>query len=502
MFKKQFFSIVFWKSLVYLLGIISLLIVTPHLTSKPTIFGIYAFCSSITIFFSYADLGFITAARKFAAEFVAKKQLKAEIAVTSFSCLVFLLCCFPLSIGIYYFSYYPHYLIKGITETEIIIAADLLRILAFSFPILILQRIIQVIYSVRFADHIVFKFEIINIALRLISIYYFFSPGNYKIVEYFLFYNVLNLINIIALGYLTTKKFDYNVRYFFKAFRFRKSIYNKVSRLAFNSLFVSLAWLLFFEIDLVLITYLAGAAATAQYAIAFNVASILRNVLSTLYYPLTVKFNHLVVSGKEALSSFFYLVIKLGSYFLIPGIVVLVLFSKALIISWLGNKFEQSVIITQLLVFSYIFYPLSTPIGALLTTKLKMNILYANSVIYIAIQYLGLWIFYKSVDSAVLLALIKILCAGTGCIVLVNWLIKYLDMARFTFFYKVFALPISLSLLFSIVSYLPLQHVQQGKNYVSLFSNSALMVLSYISIVGLMAVFDKSFRTTIYKLLG
>src|SRR5690554_6421553 len=146
MFKKQYFSILFWKTLVYMMGVFSLLIITPQLTSQPKIFGIYAFCSSIIIFFSYSDLGFINAARKFAAESVAKRQLRQGIALTAFSCLIFLLFSIPISLSILYFSFNPEIIISDLVNTEERkIASSLLLILACSFPVLILQRVIQII---------------------------------------------------------------------------------------------------------------------------------------------------------------------------------------------------------------------------------------------------------------------------------------------------------------------------------------------------------------------
>jgi len=36
-------------------------IVLPYLSTKPDIFGIYSVCISFSIFFAYADLGFIAA---------------------------------------------------------------------------------------------------------------------------------------------------------------------------------------------------------------------------------------------------------------------------------------------------------------------------------------------------------------------------------------------------------------------------------------------------------
>ncbi|MGV8878719.1 MAG: hypothetical protein ACOH2A_06775 [Sphingobacteriaceae bacterium] len=502
MFKKQYFSILFWKSLVYVMGVFSLLIITPHLTSKPKVFGIYAFCSSIIIFFSYADLGFITAARKFAAEYIAKKQLKQEIAVTAFSGLIFLLFSVPISLIILYFSFHPEILIKDLVNNqEKDIASSLLLILSCSFPILILQRVVQVIYSVRLADYYVFRLEIFSILFKIGSIYYFFNHGRYQIVEYFLFCNILNLINLLILCFFASKKFDYDFLFFAKSLRYRKSVYDKVSRLAFNSLFVSLAWLLFYEIDLLIVTSLAGALAGAQYAIAYNVANILRNLLGTIYYPFTVKFNHLYINNKEQLKTTFYTILKLGSYLFIPGLTILAVFSKPLILSWVGPNFFSSVIILQLLVASYLFYPLNTPIAAIITTKLNIRVLYINSIIMVVIQYFGLWIFHKSGNTGMLLSALKVLCVGISTLILLKVSLSYLKVSIRVFISRVLFLPIALSLLFAIVGFTIIGNYNFYKGLGSLFTTAFIAMLCYTLMIGLLFILDRSFRVDLLKIV-
>lgn len=502
MFKKQYFSIIFWKSLVYIMGVFSLLIITPQLTSQPKIFGIYTFCASIVIFFSYADLGFIAATRKFAAEYIIKKQLRSEIAITAFSSLIFLSLSLPIAIAIFYFSLYPEIIIADlINEEERKIASSLLLILACFFPVLILQRVIQIIYSVRLEDYHVFKFEIISIFLKIISIFYFFSNGNYQIVEYFLFCNVLNLINLLVLGFLASKRYNYDFIFFVKSLRYRKSIYDKVAKLAYNSLFVSLMWLLFYEIDILIITSLSGALAAAHYAIAFNIINILRNILGTIYYPFTVKFNHLFISNKEKLKEMLYTILKIGSYIIIPGLTVIALYSKPLIISWVGNDFISSVLILQLLVISYFFYPISTPIGAILITKLEMKILYINSFIIVMVQYLGLWVFYKSGDVSLVLASLKIIGAGFASILLIKYVIQYLRISILSFVTKVLLLPILLSLIFTIISLKFIDNFEYSLGLGSLFIAVLCVIISYLFIVGLLFLLDKSFRTDLYRII-
>src|SRR5690606_11206405 len=105
----------------------------------------------------------------------------------------------------------------------------------------------------------------------------------------------------------------------------------------------------------------------------------------------------------------------------------------------------------QLLILSYFFYPMNTPIGALLTTKLQMKVLYINSFIMVIIQYAGLWILYNLGDTSLILASLKILCVGVSCLLLLNWAIKYLQISASSFFTKILLLPILVSLVFALI---------------------------------------------------
>ena len=67
-YTKKYLLIYLAQGTSMLLGMLSLFIVTPFITSNKEVYGVYAICVSLTIFFSYADIGFLGAAQKFSAE--------------------------------------------------------------------------------------------------------------------------------------------------------------------------------------------------------------------------------------------------------------------------------------------------------------------------------------------------------------------------------------------------------------------------------------------------
>ena len=76
----NYLKIYAWKGMSIVLNMLSIFIVA-QITSRPVIYGIYMLCVSTAIFLSYADIGFIGAGFKYAAEYYAKNDLKNEIKI-------------------------------------------------------------------------------------------------------------------------------------------------------------------------------------------------------------------------------------------------------------------------------------------------------------------------------------------------------------------------------------------------------------------------------------
>ena len=73
-FTENFIKVYFWQIISIFLNFLALFIVVPSLSEDKEIYGIYTLCISFNIFLSYADLGFIGAGKKFAAEYYAKNK--------------------------------------------------------------------------------------------------------------------------------------------------------------------------------------------------------------------------------------------------------------------------------------------------------------------------------------------------------------------------------------------------------------------------------------------
>ena len=88
------------------------------------------------------------------------------------------------------------------------------------------------------------------------------------------------------------KKFDVSFWSILRHIKFKKSVYDLLSGLAYATLFGSVCWILYYELDNIVIAKLLGAGAVAIYAAAFSILSYLRSFLNILYSPFMARFNY------------------------------------------------------------------------------------------------------------------------------------------------------------------------------------------------------------------
>src|SRR5271157_71532 len=93
-YNKNYLKIYVWQFLAMATNIFSLFIVIPFLSKETTLYGIYSICASSVLLFNYADLGFLSAGCKYAAESFARGDRVGEIRITGF--VLFILTVFVL----------------------------------------------------------------------------------------------------------------------------------------------------------------------------------------------------------------------------------------------------------------------------------------------------------------------------------------------------------------------------------------------------------------------
>ena len=373
-------------------------VVMPYLSSNPNIFGIYSVCISINIFLSYADLGFITSGQKFAAEYYARRDIEGEILTLGFSSFVFFIFIFIFSFTVFFLSLNPSGFFKNINNTnEMVVAAKLLKILCVGTIINFMQRIGQVIYSIRLEDYIPQRINLVANILRIVSIFFFFDAGKYNIVGFYLFFQVISLISSIVILYTAKIRYNYNFKLLIQSFRFNLKTFNETYKLAFTSFFVMLTWVLYYELDQTIIGKYIGVKEVAIYGIGITVLSFFRGIFGIIYSPINTRFNHFIGDKNNlGLIDYYYNISVLTAPLIIIPIVTIFLGLKPLILSWIGIHYYNSIYISKFLILCNIFAFISYPAGMLLVAKQKVKYLNILAFFLPIVFWFGVYFLFPS----------------------------------------------------------------------------------------------------------
>ena len=168
-----------------------MMVVIPKLSSNPSIYGIYVFSVSMTIFLQYADIGIYKACYKYAAEYYALGDRDKEYKILGFTIFVMGAFITLIASGFLYLSYHPELVIKDINGAENIeIAHKLFMIMSIFSYMTVFQKINALVYGIRVEDYRYQRLLIIASTIKIISVFYFFNES-YDIVGYLLFFNLL-----------------------------------------------------------------------------------------------------------------------------------------------------------------------------------------------------------------------------------------------------------------------------------------------------------------------
>lgn len=370
----------------------SVFVVTPFISSNQELFGIYSIVIAAFLFLSYADFGFLGAGMKYAAESYAKKDLNEEISYLGFSGALFMFFGCLFALGILFLAKDPTILISDLQgQYEIGVASKLLYVLAAACPILVIQRIIQIVFAIRLEDYKFQRVLVFTNAIKILSVFVFFSKGKYLLVEYFIFVQCCTMTAVVVGLMMLGKFYKYPLLTFFKSFRFRKEIYIKTKNLAFNSIFLTISWILYYELDSFALAKLLGAKEVAIYAIGLAIITYFRAVFGIIYTPFIAKFNHYVgLKNDKHLQQLFFHVLELYLPITAFSVVIIALTSNHFVLSWVGVEYVESIPIAKVLVGSYVFSFITYPSGVILVAKERVKLLYVSGVIQPLIFWAGI----------------------------------------------------------------------------------------------------------------
>lgn len=341
------------------------------------------------MFLQYADIGFLSAGQKYAAQFYGKNDIESEIGVLGFVLFVLMLFVIIYMTAVALVIYDPTRLISKLTLGETSITRRLLIILALSAPIILIQRVCQVIFSVRIEDYINQRVEIMINIIKIGTAYFFFRKGFYSIVSYFAVFQFLNLIQSLIGLTIIKKLYNYDLKLLWHSIKYSSFYYHLTKNLAYSSLFITIAWILYYESDTIVIGKLFNSSSVAIYAIGLSVLSFTRGLYNTIYSPFLSRFNHFIGQEDERrlLKTYSDLVTLSFPLCIIP-ILALYLLMPSLIIGWVGNSYIGAITIARILLISVVWTFISHPLTYIMIAKEKISHLYINTIISLFIFYL------------------------------------------------------------------------------------------------------------------
>lgn len=481
---SNYLKIYFWQGAAFIMRFLSLFIVTPYLTKDPSTYGIYAVCISVTIFLSYADLGFLRAGQKYAAEYYAKGDRNGEMKYIGFGAFVLLIFTAICAVIFLYYAFHPQGLIKGLdTPDKTQIASGLLLILALFTPVTVLQRMSSMIFDIRLDSYINQRLSLFSSLTTIGSAFYFFRSGSYEIIGYFLFSQSLNLLVVLVSLVLAKRKYTYDLKMFFRYVRFDSVVYQRAKGLAYSGLYIMVMWILFYELDQIAIAKYLGANKAAIYAIAFSFASLFRSIYGILFSPFMIRSNHFVGNGDDdGFKRFCLQLVSLCAPLVILPTIAFVIVAKPFILSWVGEGYTESISLARFLplTFSMAFISYSTTI--ILIAKERIKEMYIIATIQPLVYWIGIFLTYSYFNllSFGIFKFAATLIAEAYCLYL---LISFLEIS-FKDFLKI-VYPILLPILFLVMSlsfanqYLPA--VKSKSNLlIVLFTTGSCILISFI----------------------
>jgi len=381
-YTKNYIQTYIWKALSFVVGFLSLFIVVPFLSSNKELYGLYTFCASFQLYLSYADIGFLSAGQKYAAECFAKDDREGETKIFGFVGFILLCLILPFSILLCVAAANPGLVINELTQENVSVARFLFLTIAIVSPIqVLLQRVSQSVLTIRVKEYISSRIDIVGSLVKIASVLIFFTGGRYMICEYFLFINAVTIVCcLITIGIIKRTE-NYRFRGVIKSIRWSKQVFDKTKFLAFSSLGATVAWLLYYELDLIYIGKLFSITDVAYYSICFTLLNFIRNISNILYGPYSQRFNHFVALNDEnSVKRMLHTIVKNTYPLYVFGCCLLSTISFYLVMLWVGKEYVPSVSLLSLLAFFFIFQYITQPAGYLAIAKEKYTVINVQSI--------------------------------------------------------------------------------------------------------------------------
>lgn len=153
----------------------------------------------------------------------------------------------------------------------------------------------------------------------------------------------MNLVSYFVGFFLIKRRYAYNLWLLLKNFYFSKKVFESVKTLAFGSFYLTIIWILFNEIDMFVIAKILGGENAAFYGVALTLSNFFKLIYGTIYGPYVARINHFVgLKDDEGLKKFITKSIFVTLPIIVFPVLSVVIFSKNIIYTWVGDKYFAS----------------------------------------------------------------------------------------------------------------------------------------------------------------
>ncbi len=480
-YNKNYLKIYVWQFAAMITNMLSFFVVIPFLSKEPTLYGIYSICASTVLLLNYADIGFLSAGYKYAAESFARGNRAYEIRVTGF--VLFVLSIFVLLFaGLMLLLFlFPNILIADlVSPRERAFASQLFVILLLSSPSVLLQKAAYIIYGIRLEDFIYQRLMLVANLIKIGSVYIFLSHGPANIVGYFLFIQLISFLAFVSSLAIAWKRYQYDFGLLIRSIRFSKEVYATARALAFSSLLGTATWVLFHELDLYAIARFLGPKEAGFYAIGLSVFALIRSFNGIIFTPFGTRFNHFRgLHDEKGLQAFYGKVVTLTQPIVLFPTLSVILFMSPLILCWVGPGYEASVKAGRLLSAVFLFSFVASPAGMLILAREQTRVMNFVSLVLASVYWSGvlLTVHHLGINSFAYMKLISFSLS-----VVIYWLVstRLLQLSSITLLGRIIlpALPaVAAVTALSIVSVNYMPHAQGKGNLLFVALNVGVVAL-------------------------
>ena len=187
------------------------------------------------------------------------------------------------------------------------------------------------------------------------------------------------------------------------------------------------------------------------------------------------------------------------------GVLIIVIFSDNLILSWAGNQYTDSALILILLSLCHFFNSIIIPGSNILVSLEKIKEMYFVNLTIVIVFWLGIYFTYKKL-GLISFPFFKLISTLISAVFYFNFLLKLLDISFFNILLKILKnlfLPLLVLYvcLINLLDFLPIY--KSNFNFIIVFCYSLLSILiAFISLFLTSKNYRKEFKIYFIKILN